>query len=298
MRLSKKTFKSEEEPKLRKLAAAIALTVSLLGFSTTLASAAVQVPVMKVGEETVTADDLLYLLTQKAGGNEAMAGMVLSGMTLEEKKEFLGDVADLLLVSQAAALKGLQLDPAVAAKLRWDAVNTLAKAYVERLAAGWNMSEKAVRGYFEEHRSNYVTKEAVHVRHILVESEAEARNLLLEALSGKDFGELAAKSSKDQGSAERGGDLGWIEMGDTVPEFEKTAFSTPRGGFGGPVRSEYGWHVLQVLDKRPASEGVYESVKNQVVRDLQQSYLEEALASLRKAASLTIDEKQLEALGK
>jgi peptidyl-prolyl cis-trans isomerase C len=283
---------------LRRFAAAIVLTVSLLAFSATFASAAGTPFVMKVGEEAVTADDLLYLLTQKAGGNEAMAGMVLSGMTLEEKKEVLTDVADLLLVSQAAALKGLQLDPAVAAKLRWDAVNTMAKAYVEKVAAGWNMTEKAVRGFFEEHRANYATKEAVHVRHILVESESEARTLLLEALSGKDFGELAAKASKDQGSAEKGGDLGWIEKGDTVPEFEQAAFSTAKGGFAGPVKSEYGWHVIQVLDKRPAAEGVYEAVKNQVVRDLQQSYLEKTLADLRKAAALSIDEKQLEALGK
>ncbi len=282
---------------MRRFAAAIALAASLLVFSTTLALAASPDCLMKVGGEAVSEDDLLYLLTQKAGGNEAMAGMVLSGMTLEEKKDFLKDIADLLLVSQAAALKGIQLDPAVAAKLRWDAVNTLAKAYVERMAAGWNMSEKAVRGYFEAHRSNYATKEAVHVRHILVESEPEARTLLLKALAGEDFGELAGKFSKDQGSAERGGDLGWIQKGDTVPEFEQAAFSTHKGGFGGPVKSEYGWHVIQVLDRRPESEGVYEAVKNQVVRDLQQSYLEEALSRLRKDASLSIDEKKLEALG-
>jgi peptidyl-prolyl cis-trans isomerase C len=296
--LSEKPFKSGEEIKLRRFAAAVALAFSLLVVPTTLAFAAGPDSLMKVGGDSVSEDDLLYLLTQKAGGNEAVAGMVLSGMTLEEKKDFLKDIADLLLVSQAAARKGIQLDPGVAAKLRWDAVNTLAKAYVERMSAGWDLNEKAIKKYFEAHRENYITKEAVHVRHILAENEPEARTLLLQALSGEDFGELAAKFSKDQGSAERGGDLGWIQKGDTVPEFEQAAFSTPKGGFAGPVRSEYGWHVIQVLDKRPESEGVYEAVKNQVVRDLQQSYLEEALASLRKDASLAIDEKKLEALGK
>jgi peptidyl-prolyl cis-trans isomerase C len=282
---------------LKKSLAIVGLLISLLALTTLQAVAADQVPVMKVGTESVSANDLLYLLTQKAGGNEAMAGMVFSGMSVEDKKGFLTDIADLLLVFQAAQAKGIQLNPAVAAKLRWDAVNTMAQFYVERQAAGWDMSEKAIRSYFEAHRENYAVKEAVHVRHILVESEAEARNLLLSALAGDDFAELAAKSSKDQGSAEKGGDLGWIEKGDTVPVFEQAAFSARKGSFAGPIKSEYGWHVIQVLGKRPAGEGLYEAVKNQVARDLQQSYLEEELARLRKAAPLSIDEKQLAALG-
>ncbi len=282
---------------MKKSLAIVGLLISLLALTTLQAVAADQVPVMKVGTESVSANDLLYLLTQKAGGNEAMAGMVFSGMSVEDKKGFLTDIADLLLVFQAAQAKGIQLNPAVAAKLRWDAVNTMAQFYVERQAAGWDMSEKAIRSYFEAHRENYAVKEAVHVRHILVESEAEARNLLLSALAGDDFAELAAKSSKDQGSAEKGGDLGWIEKGDTVPVFEQAAFSARKGSFAGPIKSEYGWHVIQVLGKRPAGEGLYEAVKNQVARDLQQSYLEEELARLRKAAPLSIDEKQLAALG-
>ena len=282
---------------MKKSLAIVGLLVSLLASTTLQAAAAEQVAVMKVGTESVSADDLMYLLTQKAGGNEAMAGMVFSGMSVEDKKDFLKDVADLLLVFQAAQARGIQLSPAVAAKLRWDAVNTMAQAYVEKQAAGWNMSEKAMRSYFEAHNANYAVKEAVHVRHILVESEAEARTLLLSALAGADFAELAAKSSKDQGSAEKGGDLGWIEKGETVPAFEQAAFSIGKGSFAGPVKSEYGWHVIQVLEKRPSADGVYEAVKSQVARDLQQSYLEEELSRLRKNASLSIDEKQLAALG-
>lgn len=275
----------------------VGILVSLMAFSSMQATAAEQVPVMKAGTESVTADDLMFLLTQKAGGNEAMAGMVASRMTIEEKKDFLKDIGDLLLVFQAAQLKGLHLNPGVAAKIRWDTVNTMAQAYVEKEAAGWDMGEKAIRGYFEAHKANYAVKEAVHVRHILVESEAEARNLLLQALAGSDFGELAVRASKDQGSAEKGGDLGWIEKGYTVPAFEEAAFSTRQGNLAGPVQSEYGWHVIQVLDRRPAGEGLYEAVKPQVARDLQQSYLEAVLARLRSGAKISIDEKQLAELG-
>jgi peptidyl-prolyl cis-trans isomerase C len=282
---------------LKKSRIFVGILVSLLAFSSMQASAAEQAPVMKAGTERVTADDLLFLLTQKAGGNEAMAGMVASRMTIEEKKDFLKDIGDLLLVFQAAQLKGLHLNPGVAAKIRWDAVNTMAQAYVEKEAAGWDMGEKAMRGYFEAHKANYSVKEAVHARHILVESESEARSLLLQALAGSDFGELAMRASKDQGSAEKGGDLGWIEKGDTVPAFEEAAFSTRQGNLAGPVQSEYGWHVIQVIGRRPAGEGLYEAAKPQVARDLQQWYLEATLARLRSGANISIDEKQLAKLG-
>jgi Parvulin-like peptidyl-prolyl isomerase len=128
------------------------------------------------------------------------------------------------LVFQAAQLKGLHLNPGVAAKIRWDAVNTMAQAYVEKEAAGWDMGEKAMRGYFEAHKANYSVKEAVHARHILVESESEARSLLLQALAGSDFGELAMRASKDQGSAEKGGDLGWIRKGGYRPGIRGSGF--------------------------------------------------------------------------
>lgn len=273
------------------------MLVSLLAFSSMQAAAAGQAPIMKIGAESVTADDLLFLLTQKTQGNEAMAGMVVSQMSMEEKKDFLKDLGDLLLVFQAAQSKGLQLSPAVAAKLRWDSVNTLAQAYIEKMASGWDMSEKAIRGYFEANKANYAVKEAVQVRHILVESEAEARSLLLQALAGADFGELAAKASKDQGSAEKGGDLGWIEKGYTVPAFEEAAFSLRQGSLAGPVQSEYGWHVIQVLGRRPAGEALFEAAKTQVARDLQQSYLEAELGKLRSEGKIVIDEKLLMDLG-
>lgn len=286
-----------EEQNLKKSLVVVGILVSLLAFSSMKADAAGQASIMKVGTESVTADDLMYLLTQKAQGNEAMAGMVASRMTIEEKKDFLKDIGDLLLVFQAAQLKGLHLNPGVAAKIRWDAVNTMAQAYVEKEAAGWDMGEKAMRGYFEAHKANYAVKEAVHARHILVESEAEARNLLLQALAGSDFGELAVRASKDQGSAEKGGDLGWIEKGDTVPAFEEAAFSARQGNLAGPVQSEYGWHVIQVLGQRPAGEGLYEAAKPQVARDLQQSYLEAELGKLRSEGKIFIDEKLLMDLG-
>lgn len=283
---------------MKKTLLVAAMLVSLIAGAAAQAAVAAEEPIMKAGSESVTTSDLLYLLGQKAGGNEAVAGMLVSGMSAEEKQSFVREIGDLLLVFQAARLKGIHLDPAVAAKVRWDAVNTIAQAYVEKEAQRWDLSERALRAHFQAHEGDYAVKEAVYVRHILVESEAEARTLMLQVLAGGDFAEMAKKSSKDQGSAEKGGELGWIEKGYTVPAFEDAAFSAAKGGIVGPVKTEYGWHVIQALDKRPASRATFDSVRNQVGQDLQQAYLESHLEKLRNANPVAIDEKKLDDLGK
>ncbi len=114
---------------------------------------------MKAGTESVTTSDILYLLGQRAGGNEAVAGMIVSGMSAEEKQSFVREIGDLLLVFQAAQLKGIHLEPALAAKVRWDTVNTIAQAYVEREASGWDLAKKALKAYFRP-RADYAVKEA------------------------------------------------------------------------------------------------------------------------------------------
>jgi len=103
--------------------------------------------------------------------------------------------------------------------------------------------------------------EQTHVRHILVRtsevvSEADARRRLLDlrermTTGGADFGQLARQSSED-GSASRGGDLDWVLPGDTVPEFERAMNALKPGEISQPVKSPFGWHLIQVLERRAA----------------------------------------------
>jgi peptidyl-prolyl cis-trans isomerase SurA len=98
-----------------------------------------------------------------------------------------------------------------------------------------------------------------HARHILIkpseilgddEAQALAAELKTRVLAGEDFGELAREYSEDIGSATEGGDLGWTNPGQMVPEFENTMASTATGEISDPVRSEFGWHIIEVLDRR------------------------------------------------
>ena len=104
-----------------------------------------------------------------------------------------------------------------------------------------------------------VVVEQTRARHILIvldelTDEATARRELSalreRVVNGEDFGELARARSDDAGSAPKGGDLGWINPGDTVPEFENAMASLEPGGLGEPFKSQYGWHIVQVLERR------------------------------------------------
>ena len=94
------------------------------------------------------------------------------------------------------------------------------------------------------------TEEQVWARHILVKTEPEAKAIIELLKNGSDFAKLAKEYSTDTGSGAKGGDLGWFGKGTMVAEFENAAFSQPIGAIGDPVKTQYGYHIIQVLDRR------------------------------------------------
>ncbi len=117
-------------------------------------------------------------------------------------------------------------------------------------------------------------EEQVWVRHILIKDEETAKEVLERLQKGEDWHLLAQNYSEDLGSAQQGGDIGWIARGDTVPEFEAMAFSLEVGEISGLVGTQYGWHILQVLgkEKRPLSEQQYQ----RRLQEALQQWLQEA----------------------
>ena len=277
--------------KLLLLAALFCLTVTALPLQ------AAEPVISQVNDETITEGDLRYVLSQHTNGNEAMAMIMMAQMSPQEKLEFVSQITDALLLSQAALRKGYQFDPAVARKIRWDTVQVLSQAYMRHAAQSWDLSEEALKAHYEEHAQAFIQTEAVHVRHILVDSEAKARTVLLQVMSGKDFAEVAAKESIDHGSARNGGDLGWVERGQTVPTFEEAAFTTRAGRLAGPVQSDFGWHVLEILERRDERALSFAEAKPQVVQALQENYIMAEIARLRGSEGYVIDEEAVRKLG-
>lgn len=144
--------------------------------------------------------------------------------------------------------------------------------------------DAALRAYFDEMQGSDETRR-IKVRHILVDTEEEASEIRALLDGGADFAALAEAESKDTVSAARGGDLGLIARGDTVPEFEAAAFALGDGEISAPVQSPYGWHIIQVslLDFEQEKETIREQYLSEKVSERLGSWYTE----LREGAQIT-----------
>ncbi|MEK5441032.1 MULTISPECIES: peptidylprolyl isomerase [Bacillaceae] len=136
------------------------------------------------------------------------------------------------------------------------------------------ITEEEMTAYFEENKDSYAQAEQVQASHILLEDETTAKEVLEKLEAGEDFGELAAEYSTDESNSEIGGDLGFFSRGEMVQEFEDAAFSLGVGEISEPVQTEYGYHVIKVVDKIEAKEAVYEDVKEEIKTTLFDSKME------------------------
>ncbi len=277
---------------------ALALAIFSILVSSALVSAAERGPVVTVGSEKVQEAELVRLIVDQAGADEKMTPFVLAQLPMEDRETFAEQVVMALLLSEAAKNKGFNLDPAVASKLRWSAVNILAQAYVASLPEKWDLDRPALEAWFAGHQQDYAEPEAVYVRHILVPTEDEAVNVLLQVYAkNADFATVARKYSQDPGSAQRGGDLGWVSRGQTVEEFDKMVFSLSPGSTGGPVETRFGWHIIQVMERRPARMPSFDEVLPRVREDIQKSYLALEVERLGRSLGVEVDQDILSTLG-
>jgi len=152
---------------------------------------------------------------------------------------------------------------------------------LDQAEAGVHLTPDDLHAYYDQHRSQYQLPEQVKVSHILIktplpgpdgkvddkgvaEAQHRAEDLLKQLKAGAKFEDLATKYSEDTGSAKQGGSLGMIGRGQTVPEFEKVAFSLPKGRISDLVKSSYGFHIIRVDDKQDAQVKSFDQVKGEI----------------------------------
>ena len=139
-----------------------------------------------------------------------------------------------------------------------------------------DVNDEALQQYFRDHRAEFVAREERAMRHILVtvapgageddvaKAQGKANDLLAQLRGGADFASLAQANSDDPGSAKSGGDLGWVERGLMVPAFEDAAFAVAKEEFSDPVRTEFGFHIIQVTDVRGGSDATFADMRDKV----------------------------------
>lgn len=156
------------------------------------------------------------------------------------------------------------------------------------------VSEADVRARYDKEIAAAPAVNEVRASHILVKTEDEAKAIIAELDKGGDFEAMAKEKSQDPGSGASGGDLGFFGPGRMVPEFEQAAMALEVGQYTKtPVKSQFGWHVIKVTDKRPQQPPAYEQVRGEIRSImLREKYFAE-VAALRKGADVKIEDPAL-----
>ncbi|WP_336055477.1 peptidylprolyl isomerase [Nitratireductor sp. CH_MIT9313-5] len=204
----------------------------------------------------------------------------------------LSAIIDVRVFANAAEEQGLDEDEEFKSRMEFLRQRALHSAYIENTVMN-EITDEAVRARYDKQISEMKPVEEVRARHILVETEEEAKEIIKQLDDGGDFAEIAKEKSKD-GAAAEGGDLGYFTKGRMVPEFEEAAFGLEAGSYSKePIKTQFGFHVIKVEDKRNQQPPAFEQVQNQfrsvVFRDL---YVEQ-LAKLRGDANVEIEDEAL-----
>ena len=147
------------------------------------------------------------------------------------------------------------------------------------------ISDDAMKTVYTDASKQITSEQEIHARHILVPTEDEAKKIEGELKKGGDFAELAKKESKDPGASD-GGDLGFFTKEQMVPEFSKVAFALEPGKISDPVKTQFGWHIIKVEEKRARKAPTFDEVKPQVEQFVTRKAQAEYVAKLREAAKV------------
>jgi peptidyl-prolyl cis-trans isomerase C len=209
--------------------------------------------------------------------------------TPESRKAVLDRLTLQAVVSQEAVREGLERSPDVTEQL--DAIRqaVLANAYVQNYMKNHPVTDEMLNAEYERIKAT-MTGTEYKARHILVEKEAEAKDII--ARLKKDpgaFAKLAMERSKDRGSAADGGELGWFDPRRMVPEFGAALAKLDKGKFTlEPVKTQFGYHVILLEDSRPIQAPALEEVKPQLSQQLQQQEVIKQMDALKTQAKIEI----------
>lgn len=193
------------------------------------------------------------------------------------------------VVYQEALKAGLDKDPAYTAQIDLIRQQLLFRTFIENWMKNNPVKDEALKAEYNSKLKEMGEKE-YKAQHILVETEDEAKQIIAQIKKGGDFAKIAKEKSKDTGSKENGGDLGWNAPGGFVKPFSDAMVALKKGELSAqPVKSQFGFHVIKLEDSRAAKPPPFEEVKERIRQAQQQAALEKYLGDLQTKAK--VDEK-------
>jgi peptidyl-prolyl cis-trans isomerase C len=213
------------------------------------------------------------------------------------KRNVLDQIISEKLLIQEAKNRGLEQDKDVLEQIKKTTEQILVQSLIEKeIIEKVKVDDQEALTYYEENKDNFITKEQVYLYNILVETEEVAQDILEKLKAGGDFIEIAKEKSIGP-SATQGGDLGYISKGGLIPEIENAVFALEIGSISDIIKSEYGFHILKVTDKKPEVLKTFEEVKEEIVKTLLSTKQKEAfdnlLEELKSQVTIEINEEAL-----
>ena len=195
------------------------------------------------------------------------------------------------LVLQEAQKAGLDKKPDYIAKEELTRRELLVNVYIQDFLRNHPVSDSDIKAAYEKFKTELGDKE-YNARHILLGSEAEAKDVIAQLNKGGDFSKIAKEKSIDPGSKEKGGDLGWFALGGMVKPFGDAVAKLQKGKTStDPVQTQFGWHVIKLDDVRELKAPPYDKVKDNLQKQLAQRQLEKMLTDLRAKATVVDNTK-------
>lgn len=192
----------------------------------------------------------------------------------------------LRLASEAAKAASIDNDPAYKRQIAFFESQTLRSVFLAGEVAK-RVDDAAVRKAYDDQLARIPPVEELRLRHILLASEAEARDVITALEGGKDFAELAAERSADEASKAEGGDLGYLASGQSMAEIDAAAASLQPGTYARePVKSAFGFHVLKLEERRTRPAPPFEALAGQIRASLEQAATQAIMAELRTGAAV------------
>jgi peptidyl-prolyl cis-trans isomerase C len=206
----------------------------------------------------------------------------------QRQQVVLDSMIELKLFEQAAEKEGLDQKDVVKKRLAFLRGQALRNEYLLDKVVKV-VTEDAVKKRYEEETAKFVPQDELHLEHILVQTEEQAKAIIAELDKGGDFAAIAKEKSLDTGSGASGGDLGFVARGVTVKPFEDAAFALEAGAYTkAPVQTQFGWHVIKLDEKRKQPAPTLEQRQNAIRQELLQSFLTSEIKALREAAKIDV----------
>lgn len=199
----------------------------------------------------------------------------------------LGMLVDRRIVALEAKDKHIEDDPAVKRRRDYFNEKALRDVYWVQLMQD-KVTDEAVNAYYDKTIAKAAAEQEAHARHILVQTKEEAEKAAAAIKDGKSFEEVAKDYSKDPGAAQDEGDLGWFRKGDMVPEFDNAVFAMKPGEVSAPVKTQFGWHVIQLVGLRDMAKPSFEEAREDIIRTIAREEGQKLMEKLRADAKIEI----------